>query len=225
MCHSAFWLAVLAIYVQTIIFTVTIYAYLWPNLKNPTILAQQVNAPYHRYTYALSKHSDRITRDGQVCFSLQLFLGCAKHWESSTDGMGSLGDFNRMALIQNISQTLPLSCVVVCDWCGNLFGKWLKLGVPLGVFFTCWIPVATTSLMSAAPNITAMPVKASSRANYQRWLNLSTWSCKHASSPMLLLLELTMWIFQIDISQNNKVHQIQPHTCATWPISEMSATD
>ena len=34
----------------------------------------QFFAPYYRYIHTLSKHSDNITRSGQVCFSTQLFL-------------------------------------------------------------------------------------------------------------------------------------------------------
>ena len=40
-----------------------------------------------------------------------------------------------MAWIQIISYMLALSLVVVCDWCGGLFGIWLELGMPMGVFF------------------------------------------------------------------------------------------
>ena len=39
-------------------------------------------APYHtvhKYIHTLSKHSDNITRGGQVCFSTWLFLGRTKH--------------------------------------------------------------------------------------------------------------------------------------------------
>ena len=65
---------------------------------------------------------------------------------------------------------LASSSVVVCDWCGDLFGIWLKLGVPLGIVFLvdsyCHHPPhcpPTTHLpfMSATPDITAVPVKAS----------------------------------------------------------------
>ena len=57
--------------------------------------------------------------------------------------------------------------VVVFDWCGDLFGMWLELRVPLGVFFLteALLPPPTlatyTLLISAIPDITTMPVKAS----------------------------------------------------------------
>ena len=74
-----------------------------------------------------------------------------------------------MAWTQIVSYTLVLSSFVVCDSCGGLFGIWLQLGVPLGVFClteallppshlpspTCPLYVGTT------PDITAMPVKTS----------------------------------------------------------------
>ena len=69
------------------------------------------------------------------------FLGHANHWKASTDGEGPLGGFNRMAWTQIISYTLAMSSVVVCGWCGGLFGIWLQLGVPL--VFSNWSPVNT----------------------------------------------------------------------------------
>ena len=49
------------------------------------------NAFYIGYIHTLSKHSDKITRGRQVCFSTQIFLGYVKHWKASTDGEGFLG--------------------------------------------------------------------------------------------------------------------------------------
>ena len=83
-------------------------------------------APYHRYIHTLLKHSDNITRSGQVCFSMWLFLGRAKHWKASTDGEGPLGGSYRTAWTQIVSYTLASSSVMVCDWCGGLFGIWLE---------------------------------------------------------------------------------------------------
>ena len=67
-------------------------------------------APYYRYIHTLSKHSDKIIKGGQVCFSTRLFLGHSKYWKASTD---SEGHFNRMAWTQIVSYTLALSSVVV----------------------------------------------------------------------------------------------------------------
>ena len=48
---------------------------------------------------------------------------------------GTSGGYNRMAWTQIVSYTLASSSVVVCDWCGGLFGIWLQLEVPLSVIF------------------------------------------------------------------------------------------
>ena len=73
-------------------------------------------ALYHtcRYSSVLSKHGDRIARDGQVCFSTWLFHGCAKHWEVSTDGVGPLGALIGWIQIV-VCQMLISSCVVLFD--------------------------------------------------------------------------------------------------------------
>ena len=78
--------------------------------------------------------------------------------------------FHRMAWTQFVSYMLASSSVVVGDWFCGLFGMWLQLGVPLGVFCN-WSPVATlpppplptTHLLfiSTTPDITVVPVKAS----------------------------------------------------------------
>ena len=58
-------------------------------------------APYHRYIHALSKHSDKITRGGQVCFSTWLFLGHAKHWKEER-----LLPIVRLIINQSINQSI-----------------------------------------------------------------------------------------------------------------------
>ena len=59
-------------------------------------------------------------------------------------------------------------CCDFCGWCGGLFGIWLELEMPLGVFFLTGslLPPPTLTillppLISTTPDITAMPVKAS----------------------------------------------------------------
>ena len=78
---------------------------MWPDLGKLTISTQQVKCilllHFIDTLIHYQKHSGKITRDGQVCFSTQIFL--VKHWEAITDGMGPLGGFNRTAWIQNIS--------------------------------------------------------------------------------------------------------------------------
>ena len=67
--------------------------------------------------------SDKVARDGQVCFfniALTSSLLC-KTLRSQYRWCWTSGGFNRMACTQSISQTLVLSSVVVCDWCGDLF--------------------------------------------------------------------------------------------------------
>ena len=71
------------------------------------------------------------------------------------------GSFKRMVWTQIVSYTLALSSVVVCDWCGGLFGMWLQLGVLLGVFFLTHPPTTHLPFISATPDITAVSVKAS----------------------------------------------------------------
>ena len=112
---------------------------MWPDLGKPTILSQPVKLLLllriiDTFIY-YSKHSDNITRGGQVCFSTQLFLHHAKHWKANTDGEGLLGGCNWTTWTHIVSYTLASSSLVVCDWCGGLFGIWQQLGVPLGVFF------------------------------------------------------------------------------------------
>ena len=65
------------------------------------------SAPYHRYTHALSKNIDRIKTDCKVYFpqSTQLFPGCAKNGEASTDSVGTL----RMAWMQSYHGSFSLS--------------------------------------------------------------------------------------------------------------------
>ena len=121
---------------------------MWPDLKTDhfhTTSEMYFVTQYHRYniiyhSYTI-KHSDKLTRNDQVCFSKRDFLSHAKHWKTSTDGGGLLGGSNRMTWTQIISETLASSSVVVCDCCGDLFGIWLELEVPLGVF-SYWNPVA-----------------------------------------------------------------------------------
>ena len=147
---------------------------MWPHLGKLTILAQnQAQVKYilllhiiDTLMHTLSKHSNKITRDGQVCFSTQFFLGHAKHWEVNTDGVWHLG-----ALIGwHGSRSSPrhwlhlllwyLTGVVTC-----LAYAWLELKTFLGVFFPT---AATTHPHHLSPitylstsDITAMPVKAS----------------------------------------------------------------
>ena len=64
-----------------------------------------------------------------------------------------------MALTQSI---LALSSVVVCDWCDNLFGVWLELGVPLGTGYHCHY-TSHSLINNATSNIIAVPVKASTQ--------------------------------------------------------------
>ena len=75
---------------------------------------------------------------------------------------------NGTTWIQSISQTLVSLSVVVCDWCDDLLGIWLELGVPLGVLLLTGylLPPSTPTTfpthlphVSATPNITAIPVK------------------------------------------------------------------
>ena len=76
-----------------------------------------------------------------------------------------------MTLTQIVFYTLALFSVVVCDWCGGLFGIWLQLEVPPGVVFLneALLPPSYSHLLpppthppfiSATSDITAMPVKA-----------------------------------------------------------------
>ena len=152
------------------------YNYLCPDLGNQPFLHYYFIAPYYRCTYPLSKHSHRITRDGQVCFSTQLFLDCAKHWEASADGVRSLEGFNRMAWMHNISQML---------WCGLWLLWWLVLHIlgDMGVSYLLYIyfnhhpsippqpPIHTH--INVTLNYAAMSLKASlkpSGANHQWWV-------------------------------------------------------
>ena len=145
-------------------------------------------APYHRYIHTLSKHCYKMTRGGQVCFSTWLFLDHAKwHWKASAGVNGLPEGFNkpRMAWTQIISYMLALSSVVVCDWCGDLFGIWLELGVPLGIFFPTGslspplTPTTHLLLISTAPDHYSCAVKASqnqTRQTIRDDISLSTWS-------------------------------------------------
>ena len=59
------------------------------------------------YIHMLSKYSDRIAKDGQVCFSTQFIQktvdreieGYTKDRETSTDSVGLHGGFNRMTYV------------------------------------------------------------------------------------------------------------------------------
>ena len=100
-----------------------------------------------------SKHSDKITRGGQVCFSTWLFLGHAKHWKASTDGVGPLGGFKKMAWTQMVSYMLAPSSVLVCaHHLPALYKRY-------SWYYSC---------ASKRPK--------SSKTSYQRWSGLSTWS-------------------------------------------------
>ena len=78
-------------------------------------------APYHRCTHTLSKHNDRMTRDGQVCFSFYSWL-----WKTTGSQYRWCGI--SVGLIQVISQVLNLFCVVAWNWCGGLFEYLLLTG-------------------------------------------------------------------------------------------------
>ena len=73
-------------------------------------------------------------------FPRGLFLAM-QNTEKPIQMVWDLWGFNRMAWTQSISQMLVSSSVVVCNWCDDLFGMGLELGVPLDVFF---LTVATT---------------------------------------------------------------------------------
>ena len=58
------------------------------------------------------------------------------------------------------------SSVVFCDRCGGLFGIWLELRVPLGIFFVTEALLSPSypthpSFISVTPDITVVLVKAS----------------------------------------------------------------
>ena len=112
-------------------------------------------APYHRYSHTLSKHSDRITRDGQVCFSILAFFLAVQNTEKPVQMVWDHWGFNKIACIQSISQMLA----------GDLFGIWLELEMSLGVFLltgSLLLPPTPTTHpnTSATPDIIVMPVKA-----------------------------------------------------------------
>ena len=125
-------------------------------------------ALYNRYTHTLSKHSDRITIDGQACNSQ--YRQC-----------GITGGFNRTPWIHSIFLSFASSAAVVSDWCDDLFGIWLELGVPLSAFLLTGSlllsPTATTP--SHPPNsnkhhpqhysYASKSLPKSSRVNYQWW--------------------------------------------------------
>ena len=86
------------IHVQTYIWCVCVMC-AW-NLGKLIISAQLMKWLFHiinMLMHYILKYSDRIIREGQVYYSTWLFLGCAKHWEASTNGAGPLVGFNRMA--------------------------------------------------------------------------------------------------------------------------------
>ena len=113
--------------------------------------------------------------------------------------------------------------VVVCGWCGDLFGIWLELGVPLGVFFY-WIPVVAThpslptcSFISTTTDITAMPVKASQNQTgsvITRPLYLKLKTClTFGASPMLSTVSSLFLNVMIDfIFHNQAVCKPCPHS-------------
>ena len=108
-------------------------------MRKPSMYAQQVKCILllhiiDTFTY-YSKYSDKITRGGQVCFSTRLFFLAMWNTEKPVQTVRDLWGLNRMAWTQIISYTSVSSSVMVCDWCGGLFGMWLQLGVPLGIFF------------------------------------------------------------------------------------------
>ena len=165
---------------------------MWLDLGKSTVLSQPVKLLLLLHIIdtfiCYSKHSDNITRGGQVCFSTRLFRHRVKHWKASTDGGGPLGCCNWTAWTHIVSYKLASSSVVICDWCGGMFGIWLELGVPLGVYF-----LIDNLLPLPHPHRLPPPTRPykrqswyysraskshpkSSRTNYQRWLSLSTWS-------------------------------------------------
>ena len=121
----------------------------------------------------LSKHI-AIGRDGQVCFSTSVFLGCAKHREASTDGVGPpVGDLNRMTWIQKISQMLALWFITGAVTCLAYGWSWGCLWVSLLTGYLLPPPQTLPTHISTTPDITAMPVKASQihTANSRVWIS------------------------------------------------------
>ena len=181
----------LIINANVIIKSMLLICIMWPDMRKPTMYAQvKCTLLLHiidTFIY-YSKHSDKITRGGQVCFSTRIFLDHTNHWKASTDSEGSLGDFNSMAWTQIVSYTLALTSVVVCDWCGALFGIWLQLGVPLSVFILTedlsplshphHLPPTHYKHHSWYYSRVSKSLPKSSRTNYQRWLGHSTWGKK-----------------------------------------------
>ena len=165
---------------------------MWPDLGKPTVLSQPVKwLLFLRITDTFiyySKYNDNITRGSQVCFSTRLFLHGANHWKASADSEGPLGGCNWTSQTHIISYMLASSSVVVCDWCGGLFGIWLQLGVPLSVFFLTKVLLPPSSPTSSChpPALykryywyysrVSKSLPKSSRINHQQWLSLSTWS-------------------------------------------------
>ena len=121
-------------------------------------------APYHRYNHMLFKTQWQHNKRWPGLLSTWLFHHRVKHWKASTDGGGPLGGCNWTAWTYIVSYKLPSSSVVICDWSGGMFGIWLELGVPLGVYLVglgySWAPLTRSRCQRPPPPISVVPYHA-----------------------------------------------------------------
>ena len=107
-----------------------------------------------------SKHIDRITKHGQVCFPRWLFTA----WPSQTLRSGHWPVWCSIWLPCMYIALHHTSCEVFCDACGVLIVVLLGCNVPLGVpLITGYLLpplMPSTPLISTTPDTTAVPLKA-----------------------------------------------------------------